>query len=87
MTLEFTAGITTVIAAYAAEVTLLAGVTEALKAFGEATLEGNRHLAKWNGNLAVTMAQYDIGNIQREAHMAGATSGTASLRAEKQQTG
>ena len=60
-------------------VTTVLSATEALKAFGQSVVDGNRDLAKWNGQLAVAQARADIGAIQREQHMARATGGTATM--------
>ena len=52
--------------------TAVLGTIEALHGFARTTIEGNRNLAKWNGQLAMAQAKADIGAIRREAHMAGA---------------
>ena len=59
------------------------GTAKAMYGFAEATVEGNKHLAKWNGQLAVAAARAEIGAIRREQHMAAATGGSATMAQEQ----
>ena len=79
-----TVGVVMVLAANAAEAVLaVIGAIAALKAFGGAVAEGNKHLSIWSGQLAIANAYAEIAAIKREAHLAGATSGTSSTLASE----
>jgi len=77
-----TGGIVTGILVFAELAAETWAVLSAMKAFGEATVEGNRHLAKFSGVLAVTQAQYDIATLRREIQMGQATGGSAATVAQ-----
>ena len=59
-------------------------VTIALKDYGDSMVEANRHLGRWNGNLAVANARYDIQSIQLERQTAHNTGGSATMVTDMQ---
>ena len=78
--------LTGVVTAGVGTVTALFGAAAGLKEFGETVVEGNAHLAKYSGSLAAAMAGLKIGDIQRQQHMAKATSGSSSTLAQEYNT-
>jgi hypothetical protein len=59
----------------------LISVEKGLQAFTQGVVDGNEHLRKWNGELAVAQARLEVGDIKREIHTAGATGSTAASAA------